>query len=372
MKQFYYFLTANLLLWVCSLFLTSCEKEDVPPPIDLNTLCKTFQRQQLQLYVNGVEYFGHTVTFAQNKTTDVENNSSTMFLGISPLWPNVRNYTSSEEYDYEWIEMPVSVEATSNEVFFQGILPIYEKNTVIGTEGCWKNDTLRINVIYRANIDGITDNTFIFDFTNESINLDFLHPNSNFIEYDGEKIPTKEFVKEAFGIFLKAIRNNLGGANLQLTFNRDGSVNMGLKHMDKTTYVPINGHHAYRLHTSEYGFLQSDSEGGKAINRLLGLVYGPVQDATDGFLYTWQIGGQYFMSIYYDYDPHTSNLRLGIGSKSHFYAYNFWKNWAGLFMYPMEETVHGLSVEETKKIRKMVELFSNQDIHNILLSGKKQ
>ena len=108
MKQFYYFLTANLLLWVCSLFLTSCEKEDVPPPIDLNTLCKTFQRQQLQLYVNGVEYFGHTVTFAQNKTTDVENNSSTMFLGISPLWPNVRNYTSSEEYDYEWIEMPVS------------------------------------------------------------------------------------------------------------------------------------------------------------------------------------------------------------------------------------------------------------------------
>ena len=156
MKQFYYFLTANLLLWVCSLFLTSCEKEDVPPPIDLNTLCKTFQRQQLQLYVNGVEYFGHTVTFAQNKTTDVENNSSTMFLGISPLWPNVRNYTSSEEYDYEWIEMPVSVEATSNEVFFQGILPIYEKNTVIGTEGCWKNDTLSINVIYRANIDGIT------------------------------------------------------------------------------------------------------------------------------------------------------------------------------------------------------------------------
>ena len=205
MKLLYYFQTANFLLLICSFFMTSCEKEDVPPPIDLNTLCKTFQGQQLHLYVNGVEYFGHTVAFAHSKTTVVENNSSTMFLGISPLWPNVRNYTSSEEYDYEWIEMPVSVEATFNEVFFQGILPIYEKNIVIDTEGYWKNDTLSINVIYRANIDGITDNTFIFDFTDESINLDFLHPNSNFIEYDGERIPTKEFAKEAFGILIPQV-----------------------------------------------------------------------------------------------------------------------------------------------------------------------
>ena len=360
MKRIYLLMTMGYLFTLS--LLTACHSDDVSPPIDLNTLCKTFEGDELRLYLNGEEQYGRSVAFALDKAEE----SDKMLLGISPLWPNVRNYIDLEN-DYDNIQLKIKASSDTEKVTFVSEPAIYSYYT-LATEGVWSKDSLMLSLNYKTRNENLAEKSYLFDFSDESINLEHLETVMQTVDYEGLQIPIREFVADAMKIILKVWRQHFD-EGLRMTFHTNGDMDMHLK--SNKTYIPIPGKYGHRLHTAEYGFLLSDIEGVVIFNKLLGYSDNPF-NIFDGLC--WKLGNDYFLSFRYLFCEDGSNLYLSIGTRHFLHASNFFSIWTGRNVYPIEETVRGLSIEETNKVRKLSSLISNKEIigTQIFLRGMKE
>lgn len=362
MKRFHNFLTANLLLWACSLFMTSCEKEDVPPPIDLNTLCKTYESNELRLFLNGVEYtsseeqvaiiFPHTL----KSETKYHTNEGQMLLEILPIFPEIR-YSFNDAMYINPIVI-VDVVSTSKEITLRGNYADSEYYN-LNIEGSYKNEVLTLNLTYNTYRPNITGQAFIFDLTDESIDLSKLHPTKELIEYEGIQYPIREFVLDAISPILSNLREQFGGA-MRIKFFEDGSTQIGIKKENSSEYTDIPGKHGYFFHETEWGYLSADAKGMEYL--------APILDGTTNILmsdfYAWRARQTYFASVHFSLTD--NNDLLMTMEEPLMFAFNkyissYWQKNKKL-----------LSESEIDKMLLLSSLFDKGQINLILFRGTKE
>ncbi|WP_455588510.1 hypothetical protein [Bacteroides rodentium] len=361
--------TVFLLFAVCCtavlIFFSSCE-DDPAPPIDLADISGVYKGDELRIFLNGEEYSSPdeevglalpSMVSGDTKGGDVSSGEK-MLLQLLPLWPNFRVYPVVDEF--KLILMEVEAVSTTEEVNLRGSYTDASQY-VLEVEGCYRDGVLMLNLTYTTNVQDITGNAFVFDFTEEAIDLSQLNPTITSVEYDGEQIPVYDFVRDAMMPVVALISERLGGS-LRIEFLPDGSANVGIKKRSGNSFFPIIGKHGYRFHYPNWGYLFSDTEGATW-----------VAEAVEAYqlrnvspLYGWHARDKYFISVFYG-QTRDSDLLLTVESPTMCRFRKFLSPWLDYF-----GNGNGLSVEETKRCRMVSSMIYNKQIELICLRGIKQ
>ncbi len=364
----YNFITAMktnyLFLLLLSCFIISCENEE-PPAIELDSISKIYEGENLQIFLNGEEYKreGEKVALflPENPTTKNEGTSEKMIIEMLPLFPEVRQDKNDNTLYLNPVFEVTSI-ATDKEVSFEGNYsnsPQYNLNL----KGIWKEEKLMLNLTYTTEVKGLTGNAFVFNLDKESIDLSQLNPRIETIEYGGEQIPIKDFIIDAMAPFVQLVKKQLGGP-LRIEFFPDGSTELSIKKEGENTFTPIPGKHGYRIHETNWGYLSSDIDGAKYMKPLLeGGEY--VGNST---LYAWGSTDEKFVSIYYNFNQE-GDLILSMEEPMRF-AFDKFLNYS-LQWFGRIQNYRDITEEEVDKANKATQMIGNE-INLICFRAEKQ
>ena len=356
------------IFYVCFAFfplllqLYSCS-DDEAPPIDLTTISKVYRGDELKIFFNGVEYSreGEVVALVLPSMIGVDNSDKTwqgegekMLLEILPFWPEINN-------DNQWNSIIFEVDAisTPDEVRFTGSYSDAPDYYLLEVEGIVRGEVMTIHLTYTEQVNRITGNTYVFWFNEVSLNFVRLYPKYQTIEFDGQQIPTEDFVRDALTPVLKVIRESLGG-DLQVEFLSDGSVNVSLLPTSGGSSTAIPGWHGYRIHNNQYGFLCSDYEGASWFSERLV----DRDEPYIGGLYTMWIDTLYFFGVYYDMND-DSDLLLALEDL-------YWND-LHTFLYSWQTHIgdKALSETELEKVKRVITMISRDEIDMVFIRGEK-
>lgn len=352
------------ILVLCSVayisILGACENDadETSPLIDIQGICGTYAYEQVKMTFNGDEILSSgevTLALIPSATSKSENRTTAkekMLLEIPPLWPNVRdNYMQPV---FENIIIEVDAVSSSEQVTFTGVVtqPIYK----LTVEGAYKEGELTLNLNYSTTYSMI-GNTYIFDFSKESLNMGMLNPNVEFVEWEGIQVPVREFVTDAIAPVFEVIGKRLGGA-LCIEFFSDGHCYLGIKSQVPDTTVPVPGNHGYRYFGNDFGYLMSDNEGAMWVSKTV----------SDGFtlnnaIYTSRVGNFYFMPVFFSKGNSDNKLLFALGNPVGNCFQNFLFDWLDTL------GTTELAVEELAKANKVAMMLNNKTIQYIRLIG---
>ena len=352
------------VLFPLLLQLYSCS-EDEAPPIDLATISKVYRGDELKIFFNGVEYSSEDEAVAltvpslvgwDNPDEVWQGDGEKMLLEILPLWPEVLYESTTEIAKNPIIE--VDAISTPDEVRFTGSYSDSPNFYLLEVEGIVQHDVLTIHLTYTEHTEKVTGNTFLFRFDASSLDFPMLHSKVLMIEYGGQQIPVKDFVRDALTPVLRIIGERLEG-DLQVEFLEDGSTRLCILSEDGTVVTEVPGWHGYRLH-NEWGYLCSDIEGG---SWLFERICNVKSSFLLGELYGWCIRNLGFISVFYkvNYD---SALWISLESPT----------WRGFeyFLAPwLEMFASYLTEEEKDKAWIVSNMISAGELDIIFIRGEK-
>ena len=356
------------IFYVCFAFfplllqLYSCS-EDEAPPIDLTTISKEYQEDALKIFFNGVEYSreGEVVALVLPSMIGVDSSDEIwqgkgekMLLEILPFWPEINN-------DNQWNSVIFEVDAisTPDEVRFTGSYSDAPDYYLLKVEGIVRDEVMTIHLTYTEQVNRITGNTYVFRFDESSLDFMRLYPKYPTVEFDGQQIPTEDFIRDALTPVLEVIRESLHG-DLQVEFLPDGSTNVSVLSTDEGSATIIPGWHGYRIHSNQYGFLCSDYEGASWFSKRLV----DRDEPYVGGLYTMWIDTLYFFGVYYDMND-DSDLLLALEDL-------YWND-LHTFLYSWQTHIGDKTLSETEleKVERVITMISRDEIDMVLIRGEK-
>lgn len=368
MRCIYLLMTMGYLFTLS--LLIACHSDDISPSIDLNTLCKTFEGDELRLYLNGEEYSSITekaVLIYPEMLEDKNKypiNSGQMLLEILPIFPETIFKITDEAYTN--LIFAVDVTTTSEKVILKGVYNQSQYYTV-DLNGEYSNEILTLYLTYKTKRDKITSQAFVFDLTRESIDLSQLFPKKEYVEYKGFQYPIRNFILDAISPVIKSIRNRIGGS-VRIKFHENGSIQIGVKGDGELDFTDIPGKHGYYFHESDWGYLSVDTVGLKYLSPILdGKKFGYRSE-----FYSWRARQIYFAPIYLTFNDN-DDLLITLEEPLMFAFGKYINTYAQRFHDSFNTGDNNmLSDEEVEKLCIVSSLLLNKEIDFILFRGIKE
>ena len=251
--------TNYLSLLLLSCFIIGCNNE-VPPNINLEELCGTYQGDTRIIRLNGEEYLTDIINPVKLLFNIPESGEGIMEFFY--LWPYPQTLNP---FDSRHIEIQTA--ATPTEVILKGNYsdsPYY----TVGVEGKWAEGMLEVDLDYKSIDERLVGNTFIVCMNEDALDFSRLYPSSNTVEFGGQQIPIENFVRDAMSPIFRALSKNLG-AEIKLIMKEDGNMEISTKKIGNNNFTNIPGKHRHWLHSDNHGYFEADYEGASwLLNRL--------------------------------------------------------------------------------------------------------
>lgn len=233
-----------LLFGLFAATFVSCSDDD-EPSIDLRNLCQSIPDDKVTIYLNGevVEQPGKAIfAFPDSQSPEEEVFESEMLLETEGLWPGNSYGKIAETFIFK-----VDAKSSPNRIEFNGKVQRPELHDYdLDLEGYYENEELVLNLNYRSRTTALTGNTYELDMTADDLLLfDGAAPAS--IEWNGEQIPTKDFLHESLRHMFNYYVDQAGNDAARITFLEDGSMEVSLRDARTHTFAPAFEDCAYRF-----------------------------------------------------------------------------------------------------------------------------
>lgn len=231
------------LLWgLCVTTLLSCSDDE--PSIDLRTICRLIPGEKVKMTLNG-EAIGQpgdvAFAFPDLQLPEKETFESKMLLEMISLWPGHKASTLGENFYLE-----VDAQSTPDRILFAG-KAMEGKPYDLEVEGHYENDELTLNLSYRSGAKRLTGHTYELEMNADAFILDFIHSQQNDIEWNGERVPIKEFLRESLKPIFSQYVSRTGNDAARITFLEEGGMELSFRDSRTHTFTPAPGHYAHRF-----------------------------------------------------------------------------------------------------------------------------
>ncbi|MBE6287610.1 MAG: hypothetical protein E7099_05420 [Mediterranea massiliensis] len=355
--------TNYLFLLLLSCFIISCENEE--PPINLETIQGKYSGDKLQFFYNGEEM----ITPEEYVTLELNDpNSSTITFIAHPFWPEVRDFKNQPPSEgFKNIRVDLEAVPTATEVILKGS---YQEGNYyrLDIEAKWIDGNLEAHLNYTATNEKFINNSFVIQFDEEALDFTHLTPHQPTVEYEGEIIPIKEFVKDAMSPILRVLNRNFGN-ELRLDMLENGDMTLSAKIGANNSFTQIPGIFRYRIHRVNYGYFEADPEGALWIYKAFKETDFPGPDG-DGIVISniRRTPAQHFTPIFYYFD--NNDFIFAINSIGTWFSYRLLTGWLDN---PTQQTLQELTTEEKNKFLKFTKLIAKDIIKgNICIRAEKQ
>ncbi len=336
------------LIGIFATSFISCSDDDVPP-VDLRTLCQLIPSKQVKLTMNGevINDAGDVAfTFPDLQLPEQEVFESKMLMEVFPLWPN-SSLPSSLKNTY------FDIDATSSpdRIIFTGKVQdvaLYDLNV----EGCYENDTLKLNLNYQAGATDLIGNTYDIQLNTDALVFQ-LGIKYEVVDWNGEQIPTEEFIRESLKPIFSHFVEKTGYDAVRITFMEDGTMKLSFRDSQNKTFVPASGHYAYRFHDYSFGYFEVGQE--EAL--LFSKAFLPYSSSLPNGLFWFTNRNNAFIPVYYQ--SYTGgNLLMTLYSKGYSVFQRFLSEWT---MNISDDS------EEVRRMRKVSSLFYDENVKGLIM-----
>lgn len=243
-----------LLLGLCVTTFLSCSDDE--PSIDLRTICRLIPGEKIKMTLNG-ETIGQpgdaAFAFPDLQLPEKETFESKMLLEMISLWPAHEASALGENFYFE-----VDAQSTPDRIAFAGRIT-EEKPYDLEVEGCYENDELTLNLSYRSGAKNLTGHTYELEMNADAFILDFIYFQQDNVEWNGERVPIREFLRESLKPIFSQYVNRTGNDAARITFLEDGGLEVSFRDSRAHTFTPAPGHYAHRFNGA-VGWLETGQE----------------------------------------------------------------------------------------------------------------
>lgn len=341
-----------VLFGIFATIFVSCSDDDVPS-VDLRNLCQSIPSKQVKLTMNGevIDYAGDVAfAFPDLQLPEEEVFESKMLMEILPLWPN-GSLSSPLKNTY----FDINATSSPDRIIFTGKVQdnaLYHLNV----EGCYENDTLKLNLNYQAGVTELIGNTYNLELNADALILQ-LGIRHETVDWNGEQIPTEAFIRESLKPIFNRFVEKTGYDAAQITFMEDGTMKLSFRDAQNKTFVPASGHYAYRFHDSSFGCFEVGQE--EAL--LFSKAFLPYSSSLPNGLFWYTNRNNAFIPVYYQ--SYEDELFMTLHLKDSSILQRFLSEWT---MNISDDS------EEVRRLRKVNSLFYDESVKGLIMVNMKK
>lgn len=340
-----------VLFSVFAITFVSCSEDDAPP-VDLRNLCQSIPSKQVKLTMNGevIDDAGDVAfAFPDLQLPEEEVFESKMLMEIISLWPTCRLSSPLTNTYFD-------IDATSSpdRIIFTGKARDIALYTLT-VEGCYENDTLKMNLNYQSGIKDLIGNTYDLELNADALILP-LGIRQSTVDWNGKQIPTEEFIRESLKPIFNRFVEQTGYDAARLTFMEDGTMKLSFRNAGKT-FIPVSGHYAYRFHASNLGCFEVGQE--EAL--LFSKAFLPYSSFLPNGLFWYTNRNNAFIPVYYQsYDDY---LLMTLHLEDYSTFQRFLSEWT---MNISDDS------EEVRRLRKVSSLLYDESVRGLIMVQLKK
>lgn len=360
----------RMFLFVFALFLFSnCSEENSSSPMDIKSVEGVYEGDNLRVsYETNVDvaFFSKVIAYhpdsIDSSITGIEIPSEfasqKIILEMEPLWPYISDYSSRQTKYF----MEADVVSTSEQMSFEGTCDrvgySYKVKGTIAEDNTVGRKVMDLEFRYACK-SSFVGKKYVFDFSKESLDYSFLLNKVQFVEWNGEQIPTETFVTDALSPVLQMLKKRLGG-ELCLEFQEDGSTFIGIREEGSNEFVAIPGKHGFHYEGVAFFYLMADEEGALWISKHLSNSFN-----IDTELYVYDYVYR-LLPVYFGVDSSATEAKIAFELPSMDRFCRMLYRWMNLEEMTEERT---LTDEEIAKARQVALMLSEDQLGMICLKA---